>query len=102
MTKNKNITPVVESEEWFYLSLQEVTCSFGVSSETILEIIEEGIVSAKVNEQNELLFDTEALRCIRTTLRLHRDLGVNMAGAGLAIQLLDEIHRLRALLRQSN
>lgn len=96
MTIENNTLP--ESEEWFYLSLQEVSISFGVTSDTIMEIVEEGIISAHVNEQQELQFDTEALRSIRTTLRLHQDLGVNMAGAALALELLNEINRLRSLL----
>ncbi|MGQ3890529.1 chaperone modulator CbpM [Legionella sp. CNM-4043-24] len=98
MTAEKHTSP--ESEEWFYLSLQEVTRSFGVPTDTIMEIIDEGIVSVHVNEKNELQFDTHAIHSIRTTLRLHQDLGVNMAGAALALELLREIERLKALLRR--
>lgn len=88
------------TETWYYLSLNDVSGSFGVSSETIVEIVNEGIVNVHINERNEWQFDNEAVGNIRTTLRLHQDLGVNMAGAGLALQLLDEIRRLRALLHQ--
>jgi len=92
------MTKYEHEETWIYLSLQEVSCSFGVTTETILDIIDEGIVTAHINEQQEMQFDAEALRSIRTTLRLHQDLGVNMAGAALALELLGEIERLRALL----
>lgn len=85
-------------EEWFVLSLKEVTLSFGVSSETITEIVEEGIVTAETDPHNELQFNSEALRRIRIVLSLQRDLGINLAGAGLALDLMHEIERLHALI----
>ncbi|MGQ3889176.1 chaperone modulator CbpM [Legionella sp. CNM-1927-20] len=100
MTRNQNETQLPECEEQFYLSLQEITYSFGVSQATILEIIDEGIVSAKKDEKNELQFDHEAFRRIRTVLKLNKDLGVNLAGAGLALELLSEIERLQHLLER--
>lgn len=93
----KKSTPT-EGEEWFVLSLSEVSSSFGITTETVIEIIDEGIISAKKDEHDEWRFDSDALRCIRTVLRLNRDLGVNLAGAGLAIELLKEIDRLSLLL----
>lgn len=94
MTNHKNDPTAPESEEWFYLSLHEITYSFDVDPKLIIEIIDEGIVSAKKNSNNELQFDTVAYKRIRTVLRLQHDLGVNLAGAALALELLDEIDRL--------
>jgi chaperone modulatory protein CbpM len=37
---------------------------------------------------------------VRCALRLERDLGVNLAGAALALDLLDELNRLRARQRR--
>lgn len=102
MTKGHKEIKTLESEDWFYLSLREVTYSFGVTEETILEIIDEGIVSAQKDDNEEWQFDSEAVRCIRTVLRLNRDLGVNLAGAGLALELLREIEHLHALLAQKS
>lgn len=90
------------SEEWFYLSLHEVTYSFGVSTETILAIVEEGIIAAHKDPEDQWQFDNEAFRRIRTVLRLKNDLGVNLAGAGLALELMDEIDRLERLLHGKN
>ncbi|WED43578.1 chaperone modulator CbpM [Legionella cardiaca] len=100
MAKENEQPAALECEDWFYLSLREVTYSFGVSKEIILEIIDEGIVNAQKDEKNEWLFDSEAIRNIRTVLRLNRDLGVNLAGAGLALELLREIEHLHMLLEQ--
>lgn len=90
-----------EGEEWFCLSIHEVTASFGISKETIIEIVDEGIVTIQKNEKDEWFFDNEAVGCIRLVLRLHHDLGINLAGAGLALELLKEIDRLRALIGQN-
>lgn len=87
-----------ETELYFQLTLTELSTSFGVQSETIIEIINEGIVDAKQDAQGEWHFDSESLSIVRTVLHLHRDLGVNMAGAALALDLMREIESLQAQL----
>jgi chaperone modulatory protein CbpM len=44
-------------------------------------------------------FSSSHLRRARVALRLQADLGLNLAGAALVVQLLDEIAELRACLR---
>ncbi|CDZ77536.1 chaperone-modulator protein CbpM [Legionella massiliensis] len=100
MSEYKNKSEALECEQWFYLSLTEVTTSFGVSKDTIIEIIDEGIISVQEDDRQQLRFDSEALRRIRTVLRLNHDLGVNLAGAGLALELLRKIEHLEALLNE--
>ncbi|MDI9817918.1 MULTISPECIES: chaperone modulator CbpM [unclassified Legionella] len=100
MAKGNEKPTELKCEEKFCLSLTEVSYSFGISGETILEIIDEGIIVAQKDKNDEWLFDGEAIRCIRTVLRLNRDLGVNWAGAGLALELLKEVERLQTLLEQ--
>ena len=84
-----------DCEEWFSLSLYEVTCSIGVDEGVIIEIINEGIVSVQKDDHNNWQFDSLALKRIRTVLRLKHDLNVNLPGAGLALELLDEIDTLK-------
>lgn len=102
MTKNnKESVAALECEEWFYLSLTEVSTSFGVAKETVLEIINEGIVSGEKDDENQWRFSKEDIQQISMVLRLNHDLGVNLAGAGLALQLLKEIEYLRSQLDKS-
>ncbi|KTD15043.1 chaperone modulator CbpM [Legionella israelensis] len=82
-------------EEWFALSMSEVSYSFGVGTEIIQEIIDEGIVTLKKDKHNQWQFDSESIRCIRMVLRLKQDLGVNIAGAGLALDLMKKIEQLQ-------
>ena len=95
MAKNRQ----TECEQWYYLSLKEVTGSFGVSSETIIEIVEQGIIPVEKDKPEDWRFDSKAIGSIRTILQLNKDLGVNIAGAVLALELIREIDRLRGLIR---
>ena len=89
----------IDCETHFYLSLQEVTTSFGTSTETILEIVNEGILPIQNDTHNdEWYFDNEACRRIRLILQLNRDLGVNIAGAALILELLNEIDHLHSII----
>ena len=93
---------MIESEELFFLSLEDLRLSFGITPKTIKDIVEEGIVTAIKDRQNALKFDSEAVRRIRTVLRLQRDLGINLAGAALALELIRKIEHLQALLDMKN
>lgn len=94
----KNDHHANEGEAHFYLSTTEVITSFGTSLETIIEIVNEGIVPFEIDDNDEWLFDSEACRRIRLVLQLNHDLGVNVAGAALVLELLHEIEHLETLL----
>ena len=91
----KNEQKPLMGEQYFSLTLTEVCGSFGVSHSVILEMVEEGIVPEGKGQATEWVFNDAAVARIRTALHLHRDLGVNWAGAALAMELLEEIRRLR-------
>ncbi len=93
-------TPAPNWEQGFSLSLYEVSASFGVSTDTVMNIIEEGIISVQRDVNDEWQFNTEAVHCIRIVLQLERDLGVNLAGAALVLELLKEVDRLHVLLEK--
>ena len=100
---SSNDTPFhIEAELSFSLSLDEISHSFGVSTETIITIIDEGIISPSGGDETEWQFDGESMSIIRTVLQLKSDLGVNVEGAGLALELMREIQRLNTLLRNAN
>jgi chaperone modulatory protein CbpM len=52
----------------------------------------------KAGEPHRWRFSGTHLRRATVALRLQRDLGVNLAGAALALELLDELDTLRARL----
>lgn len=97
MAKRWHNSQVWQCEERFYLSLNELTDSLEISRETILEMIAEEVIQAEKDDQAEWLFDAQAIRSVQTVSRLTHDLGVNLPGAYLIIDLLKEIERLRFL-----
>ena len=81
------------------MTLAELSRACAVHAELIIELVEEGVLAPIGREPDHWLFTGAHMRRARMALRLQCDLGVNLAGAALALQLLDEIEALRARLR---
>jgi chaperone modulatory protein CbpM len=77
------------------LTLGELSRACRVHAEWIIELVDEGVIEPHGNELASWRFSQPCLRRVRTVLRLQRDLGVNLAGAALALDLLEEIDSLR-------
>lgn len=78
-----------------YLSFTEVCMQTGVEKDTVIEIIEEGIVDPLGSSHEEWQFTPAMLIQTKKAVRLHQDLEVNWPGIALAIELLDEVEQLR-------
>ena len=83
----------------FQLTLSELSNCCGVSAEKILLLVSEGILEPRGRVQREWRFAAADLIRAQSALRLERDLGVNAAGAALAIELADEVRRMRERVR---
>ena len=86
-------------EEEMELTLADVCHACRTTADSILELVDEGILSPLGDTPQHWVFTGVQLRRARTALRLQTDLGVNCPGAALAVQLLEEIEGLRARLR---
>ncbi len=86
-------------EELNDLSLEDVCRACGVASDRLLELVEEGAIVPMGGERVAWRFTGMHLRHARVAIRLQRDLGVNAAGAALALQLMEELDQLRARLQ---
>ncbi|MGH8614693.1 MAG: chaperone modulator CbpM [Gammaproteobacteria bacterium] len=64
-----------------------------------MELLGKGLIEPTRPEPRQWRFAGRSLRRAGIALRLERNLGVNLAGAALALEPLDEIERLRARLR---
>jgi chaperone modulatory protein CbpM len=80
------------------LTIDELCLTCAVRSQYILELIQEGVIDP-LNDGNpeDWRFSSLHERQTKLAWRLQRDLGVNMAGVALALQLLDELEELRAM-----
>ena len=83
-------------EEQTDLTLSEVSQACAVRVETIVELVDEGVLTPIGREPHRWRFTGTHLRRATVAIRLQRDLGVNLAGAALALQLMDEIDSLLA------
>src|SRR5262245_5873466 len=57
---------------------------------SLIEVVDWGLLEAEGNSPEEWHFDARALRRAQTAVRLQTDLGVNLAGAAVIVDLLDE------------
>lgn len=86
-------------EEQRDLSITDLSRACAVQVDCIVELVNEGVLSPQGREPHRWRFSGVHLRRASVALRLQRDLGVNLAGAALALQLLEELEALRARLR---
>lgn len=86
-------------EEELRLTLTQLSDACHVRREWVLELVEEGVIEPQGRRGQEWLFAGSSLRRVRVALRLQRDLGVNLSGAALALELMDELEALRARLQ---
>ncbi|MEL7936670.1 chaperone modulator CbpM [Pseudomonas delhiensis] len=91
------------SEILLSLELEELCESARLPRETLLEIVEVGIVEPLERRGDTWLFSVESLTLVRRAVRLRREFEVDWPGIALALRLLDEVEQLRtdnARLRQ--
>jgi chaperone modulatory protein CbpM len=101
------LSGVVLDEEHF-LTLTEMSQACAVQASYFIELVDEGLLIPETAvrttdvptgtgapEHNFWRFTGEQMRRARMAARLQGDLGINLAGVAVALQLLDEIEELR-------
>ena len=105
MTHGNDIIELVDGEfvePGTPLSLAELCRHYAVHAEWVIELVDEGILEPEAEGaegHSQWRFSGENCRRISIVLRMQRDLGVNLPGAALALDLLEELHTLRRLSR---
>ena len=100
--ENENRLPQLSGivlEELNELTLADLSHACAVQTDCIVELVEEGLIAPIGREPHRWRFSGVQMRRATVALRLQRDLGVNLAGAALALQLLEEVEALRTRLR---
>ena len=77
------------------LTLVELCDACGLPTEHLLEMVQEGVLEPRGPAPGDWRFDAMALERARIAVRLQRDLDLNLAGAALALDLLEEVRGLR-------
>jgi len=77
-------------------TLIEVSRVSGLDHDHLIMFISHGVVAPAGHGPEDWRFSDAALMRVKKAARLQRDLGLDAAGIALALDLLDEIARLRA------
>jgi len=77
------------------MSLSDLCEVCTVSSERVVQLVDEGLVEPLGREPAEWRFSGHSVRRVVVAERLSRDLRLNAAGAALVLDLLDEVTQLR-------
>ena len=94
MTTQTILTGIVV-EDTTEFTLGELSRACGMPAEWILALVEEGVIEPVGPKQSQWHFPGYSLRRVRIVQRLQSDLGINLAGAALALELLEEVETLR-------
>ena len=86
-------------EEQTGLTLDDLCVACAVRDEQIIALVDVGVLEAQGREPARWRFGGDSLHRARMALRLQRDLDIDVAGAALALQLLEEIDALKSRLR---
>lgn len=93
MVYDEIIQGTVVNEETSF-SLKELCQSCGTHADVLLEMVDEGLLEPFL-QQNQWRFSIQSLRRARIALNLQKDLGINLAGVAMVLDLLEEVRGLR-------
>jgi chaperone modulatory protein CbpM len=100
MTKQITILSgrILENED--QLTLRQLCDACAVHADYINELVDEGFIDPIGVEKLHWCFSSITIKRVQKAKRLQHDLGINLAGVALAIELMDEIEQLRARLKR--
>jgi chaperone modulatory protein CbpM len=81
-------------EETTTISFVEVCRKYNIPKELLSEMVEQGLFPNQPNEPEKITLSQKELRRIESAFRLHRDLGINLPGVALALELLEEMEKM--------
>ena len=87
-------------EEEVELTLSELCRACQLSAEQVLDLVEYGVIEPSGRALIGWRFGGVCVKKVHRVMRLKRDLGVNTAGAALALDLIEEIEQMQSRLRR--
>ena len=81
------------------LTLRQLCDLCAVRAEYVIELVDEGFIEPIGIEKSHWCFSGVSIKRVQKAKRLQQDLGINLAGVALAVELIEEIEYLRSRLR---
>ncbi len=82
-----------------HLTLAQLCRVCAVHADYVIELVEEGVIQPYGEEVNQWYFPGLSIQRTCKARRLQADLGINLAGVAVIIELLDEVDSLRLRLQ---
>lgn len=95
MMTNKPLSGTLLNEQ-VTISVTEICQACSCRTELIVELVHEGVLDPLDPTREEWHFSGNSLATVRAAHRLQRDLGINVEGIALVLELMDEISTLRS------
>ena len=96
MNDQRLVGEMVVSRRWY--SLGELCAICGIDATLVVEMTAHGVIPVPGDQPDAWIFSEHDLLRSKKAIRLRNDLGIDWSGLALALDLLDEIERLRAAL----
>lgn len=93
--KEEHIVLGVLVEERSSITFKEVCHQYNIPKELLIEMIEHGLFSSQAAHIEQTQLTLKDLHRMESAFRLHKDLGINLPGVALALDLLEEIEDIR-------
>ena len=78
-----------------YLMISAVAERFDIHPQTLRLYEREGLISPKRSDGNTRLYDEETLRRLEIVLTLTREMGVNLAGVEVVLNMREQMDRMQ-------
>jgi chaperone modulatory protein CbpM len=99
MTENSSGIASEVVEHGALCTFHELCISCNVNPDWVAGLVEQGVIDAVGATRQQWQFTALSLLRVAKARRLERDLGLNLPGIALALELLDQLEELRGRLR---
>lgn len=94
MSKDNLLIGMLIEETTTYTFI-EVCHRYNIPEALLNEMIEYGLFPNQPTDPQKIALDQKSLRRIESAFRIHQDLGINLPGVALALELLEKIDKMQ-------
>src|SRR5581483_10747273 len=80
----------------FFVPIEELARAAGLHIKLVEQLVEYGVIEPAPGSGSPILFPIAAIDRLKCAVRLRRDLGVNLAGAAVIVEMRERVRSLRA------